>query len=61
MLKIFCNKFYGWGYIAFSKLDQHIRGIFKKSIIAKKIYIDILNSHINQHLANLVINEQLAT
>ena len=44
----------------FSKLNQHIRDTFKKTFIAKKIYIDTLNGHINQRLANLVINKQLS-
>lgn len=59
MLKVFCNKFYRWNYTEFSKLDHHIRETLKKTFMAKKIYIDTLNNHINQCLANFVINEQL--
>ena len=25
MLEVFCEKFHGWGYIEFSKLDKYIR------------------------------------
>lgn len=30
-----------------SKLDQHIKKVFKEIFIAKKIYINISNNHIN--------------
>ena len=42
-----------------SKLDQYIKGAFKKTFMTKKIYMDRSNGHINQRLANLVIDEQL--
>ncbi len=42
-------------------LDWHIKGAFKKIFIAKRIYMDISNGHINERLANLVINKQILT
>ena len=59
MLKVFRDEFHGWGYTEFSKLDQHIRGAFKEIFMAKGIYLGTPNGHINQQLANLVIDEQL--
>lgn len=46
MLEVFCDKFYGWGYMEFSKLDQHIKQTLKKTLIAKKIYIAKLGSYV---------------
>ena len=40
MLKVFCDKFYKSGYMKFSKLDQNIRQIFKKTLMVKGIYMD---------------------
>ena len=57
MLEVFRDEFYGWGYIEFSKLDQHIKEALKKTFMIKKIYVSTPNDHINQCLANLVINE----
>ncbi len=57
MLKVFRDEFYGWRYKEFSKLDQHIRGAFKETFMAKGIYMGIPNGHVNQRLANLVIDE----
>ena len=47
ILKVFCDKFYGWKYTEFSKLDQNIRQVFKKTFMAKKIYMDRLSGYIN--------------
>ncbi len=47
MLKVFYDKFYGWEYTEFSKLDRNIRGAFKETFIAKEIYISTHNGHIN--------------
>lgn len=47
ILKVFYDKFYGWKYMKFSKLDQDIRNALKKTFMAKKIYIGSLNSYIN--------------
>ena len=43
----------------FSKLDRHIRSALREIFMAKKIYIGRLSGHVNQRLANLVIDEQL--
>lgn len=43
----------------FSNLDQYIRRTFKETFMAKKIYIDQSDKHINQCLANLIIDKQL--
>ncbi len=59
MLEIFCEEFYGWGYTEFSRLDKYIRQVLKETLITKGIYIDRPGGHINQRLANLVIDEQL--
>lgn len=59
MLEFFCNKFYRQRYTRFSKLDQHIKSYYKKTFMAKKIYIDKSSNHINQYFANFIINEQL--
>ena len=59
MLKVFHNEFHGWGYIKFRKMDWHIKNAFMEMFIAKKIYIDIANIHINQRLAKFITNEQL--
>ena len=59
ILEVFCEKFHGWGYIEFSMLDKYIRQVFKKTFMAKRIYMSRPSSHVNQRLANLVINEQL--
>lgn len=42
----------------FSKLNHHVRKALKKIFIVKKIYISTSNGHIDQYLANLVINKQ---
>ncbi len=47
MLDVFHNKFHRWEYMEFSKLDWYIRGILKKTFMAKKIYIDTPNGYIN--------------
>ena len=59
MLEVFRDEFQGWGYTESSKLDQHIRGALKETFMAKGIYMGTPNGHINQRLANLVIDEQL--
>lgn len=59
MLEVFREKFYGWRYIEFSKLDKYIRQVLKETLMTKSIYISRPGSHINKRLANLVINEQL--
>lgn len=41
----------------FNKLDLHIRETFKKTFIAKKIYLDKLSCHVNQCLVNLIIDK----
>lgn len=57
MLEVFYEEFYGWGYIEFSKLDQNVRQVFKKTFMTKRIYISRLNSHVNQYIANLIIDK----
>ena len=42
-------------------MDVHIRNAFKETFMTKKIYISISNGHVNQRLANLVINKSLLT
>lgn len=59
MLEVFYKNFHRWGYIEFSRLDQNIRQVFKETFIAKRIYINRLSGHVNQHLANLIIDEQI--
>ena len=59
MLEIFCKEFYGLGYIEFSRLDQYIRQVLKETFMTKDIYLGRPGSHVNQRLANLIINEQL--
>ena len=59
MLEVFCEEFYGWGYIEFSRLDRNIRRVLKETFMVKRIYMGKPSGHINQRLANLVINEQL--
>lgn len=48
-------------YIEFCKLDNYINEVFKKTFIAKEIYMSKLSDYINKRLANLVINKQLPT
>lgn len=57
MLEVFYEEFYGWGYIEFSKLDQNVRQVFKKTFMTKRIYISRLSSHVNQYIANLIIDK----
>ena len=59
MLEVVREEFYGWGYIEFSRLDQNIQRILKKTLMAKRIYMDRPSGHINQRLANLITDEQL--
>ena len=59
MLEVFCKEFYGWRYTEFSRLDRHIRETLKETFMAKEIYMGTPNGHVNQRLANLVIDEQL--
>ena len=59
MLEVFREEFQGWGYMEFSKLDRHIRGALKETFMAKGIYMGRPSDHVNQRLANLVIDEQL--
>ena len=61
MLEVFRDEFQGWKYTEFSRLDRHIRGALKEIFMAKGIYMGIPNGHVNQCLANLVIDEQLPT
>lgn len=58
MLKVFYNKFYKCGYTEFSKLNQDIRQTFKKTLMAKEIYMGSSDSYVNQHLANFIIDKQ---
>ncbi len=59
MLKIFCDEFYEWGYTKFSRLDKYIRQVFKETFMTKGIYISRPGDHVNQRLANLIIDERL--
>ena len=59
ILEVFCEEFHGWGYIEFSKLDRNIRQVLKETFMAKGIYMGRPSGHVNQRLANLVIDEQL--
>ena len=59
MIEIFREEFHGWGYTQFSRLDQNIRQVLKETFMTKGIYMGRSSSHINQRLANLVIDEQL--
>ena len=59
MPEVFCEEFYGWGYTVFSRLDKYIRRVFKETFTTKKIYMGRPGGHVNQHLTNLVINQQL--
>ena len=59
MLEVFREEFHGWGYTEFSRLDQNIRRILKETLMAKGIYMGRPSGHVNQRLANLVIDEQL--
>ncbi len=61
MLDVFREEFHVWGYMEFSKLDWHIRSALKETFMVKEIYVGTPNGHINQHLANLVIDKQLLT
>lgn len=47
MLEVFCKKFHKWKYIEFSKLDQNIRQILKKTFMAKEIYMNRPNTYVN--------------
>ena len=57
MLEIFCEKFYGWGYTEFSKLDKYKRRVFNETLMTKGVYMGRPGGHANQRLASLVINE----
>ena len=59
MLEVFHEEFHGGGYTEFSRLDQNIKQVLKETFIAKGIYMGRPIGHINQRLANLVIDEQL--
>ena len=59
MLKVFYKEFYEWKYLEFSRLDKYIRQVLKESFMTKEIYISRPGGHVNQYLANLVIDEQL--
>ncbi len=59
MLEDFQDEFHGLGYTKFSKLDHHIRGAFRETFMAKRIYMGKTSGHVNQHLAKLIIDEQL--
>ncbi len=59
MLEIFRKEFYGWGYTEFSRLNKYIRRVLKETLMTKGIYMGRPGGHVNQRLANLVINEQL--
>ncbi len=47
MLEVFCDEFYRWGYIEFSKLDQYIKKAFKETFMAKKTYMGKLGDYVN--------------
>lgn len=47
ILEVFCNEFHGWGYMEFSRLDEHIRGAFKKTFMTKRIYMDKPSGNMN--------------
>lgn len=59
MLEVFYYEFHEYRYTEFSRLDQNIRRVLKKTFMAQRIYVSKPNSHVNQHLVNLVINKQL--
>ena len=59
MLEVFREEFHGWGYTEFSRLDRNIRRVLKETFMAKGIYMGRPSGHVNQRLANLVIDEQL--
>ena len=59
MLEVFHEKIYRWGYIEFSRLNQNIRQVLKETFMAKRIYMGRPSGHVNQRLANLVIDEQI--
>ena len=59
MLEVFREEFHGWGYTEFSRLDKYLRRVFKEIFMIKEIYIGRPGGHVNQRLANLVIDEQL--
>ena len=61
IFEVFCKEYYRWGYTEFIKLDQHIRQAFKETLIAKGIYMGQPSSHVNQRLANFIIEKQLPT
>lgn len=39
-------------------MDKYIREVFKETFIIKEIYMGRPSSYLNQHLANLIIDEQ---
>lgn len=43
----------------FSKLYEHIRPTFKKTLMHKKIYIGQHGRYVNRCLANLIFNKHL--
>ncbi len=59
MLEVFREEFYGWGYTEFNRLDKYIRRVLKETFMTKRIYMGRPGGHVNQRLANLIINEQL--
>ena len=61
ILEVLREEFYGWGYTEFRRLDKYIRQILKETLMTKGIYMGRPGGHVNQCLANLVINEQLPT
>lgn len=59
ILESFQDEFPRGGYTKFGKLDLHIREAFKKTFMARGIYMGKHINHINKRLANFVINEQI--
>ena len=59
MLEILCEEFYRCGYTELSRLDKYIRQVLKEILMTKNIYKGRPGDHINQRLANFVIDEQL--
>lgn len=57
ILDIFYDKFYGYRYIEFSKLNEYIRKALKKKFMTIVIYVDIYNSCMDNCLVNLGINK----
>lgn len=42
----------------FNKLDQYLKKALMEVFIIQKIYLTKLNSHINEHLANFIMDKQ---